>query len=103
MKKETKILMGILLVIVLVTSIGIVIAHGTEERGYTGGMRDMEEMMDNGNMMSEMMTNGEMENMMHNGEMSEMMEEHMAEMGNMMDDEDMLEHMKDCPMMKNYN
>ena len=101
MKKETKILMGILLVIGLITSIGITVAHGTGE-SEDSRMRNMAEMMNSENM--DMMNNANGDMPMMNGMMGNMQEmhEHMEEM---MDNEtlreEMLEHMKNCPMMKN--
>lgn len=97
---ETKILIGIIAV-VLIAGIGIVVAHTTseseneDERVMSGmqGMVDSEDMKGMMSMMNSMNTDDM-------NEMHEMMEE-------MMNDEEfreeMLEHMKDCPMMKRFN
>ena len=95
---QTKILIGILLVISLIIGIGIVFAHGT-------GSTDENEMV---KMMGNMMSNGIMDdrNMGMMGNESSMTEMHemMEEMMN--DDEmreEMREHMESCPMMKRFN
>lgn len=92
---ERKILFGII-AIVLIAGIGIVVAHTTSDNEDERVMSGMEEMMDSEDMtgMMSMMNNMDM------NEMNEMMEE-------MMNDEEfreeMIEHMKDCPMMKRFN
>ena len=98
-KMETKKLIGILLMISLIVGTGIVVAHGNEnnneDESDITGMMSMMNNMDN-EMMESMMGNMDEESM---EAMYGMMEE-------MMDNEEfrdeMLEHMKACPMMKRH-
>ena len=92
---QTKILIGILLIISLIAGIGIAIAHGTNTNNNDNASNSIEGMEE---MMKSMMNN-EDGNMPMIGMMSNMDEESMEQM---MDDEEMrgemLEHMKSCPM-----
>ncbi len=115
---ETKILISILISAVLLVSIGIVMAHGTDrnsdrteimnKRGMSMHMNGMHDMGDMPEEMEEMMGEDEHMSMMKtmNGNMGEMHEEMISEMKEMMDNEtlreEMSEHMKSCPMMKGY-
>jgi len=93
---DTKILISILIAISLIVGIGFVVAHGTDtnDNDASYNMEEMSEMMD---MMDE---SGMMGMMMENmDEMHEQMEEMMSDEGMR---EEMLEHMKNCPMMKRF-
>lgn len=89
-KKSINLLIGSLLIAGLVIGIGIVMAHGNgdkndnEAEAMHSSMGEMHEMMESmmGSMNEQMM-----------GNMDEMMEDEEFR-------EEMLEHMKDCPMMK---
>lgn len=89
---ETKILIGILLIASLIIGIGIVVAHGNENKDDS----ETEVMHNDMGEMHEIM-----ESMM-GGMHEEMMEEMEEIMNNELLREEMLEHMKDCPMMKPY-
>ena len=99
---QTKILIGILLIISLIVGIGIVFAHGNGE-SESNTSNSMEEMMES--MMDDEDGDMPMRGMM--GMMSNIDEESMEEMmESMMDDEEMkkemLEHLENCPMMKRF-
>ncbi len=85
MNMEAKILIGALLLTGLMVGIGIAVAHDTNEN--ESGSNTMAEIM--------------------NEMMGDMHEETLGEMGEMMNNEslidEMIEHMGGCPMMRNFN
>ena len=114
-KMDTKILIGILLLIGII-GVGIAVAHGNNKNSDDSGMSDMAEMMeemmngnDSGNMMGMMMGNMEQmhEETSESKDSDGAQKSMISDMEEIMDDEEfreeMLEHTESCPMMKRLN